>query len=295
MAPSAIHSFIGGIRASLTRYGAKALAWCYLSSIGTTSLFFIPFFLYIRSTVAGSAMATELRGGQIPDWIVDLGGTSATGAAIGTFAIVAILLVPVYLLLVVALTGGVLENLAVALGLRTRPRPFLVACGDLVGPTARIVLVEAPAVGLLVFVLSLVRGALELVGSSPVVAWGWLATLVLLVAFVTTFFDFARIRLYLVGDRAALRSLGDTFRFTFSHFWSVLGLVVLNSVVAMLIFIGFVWLHSRVPLDTAAGIVVGILAGQLSIGARLWWRIAAFGAEAALWSSCNADHAKNLD
>jgi hypothetical protein len=295
MAPSVVRSFLQGVRGAVTPLGARALAWTYLASIATTAIFFLPFFLYIRGTVAGSAMSTELRGGQVADWIVDLGGSGATGPAIGTFVVTALVLVPVYLLLVVALTGGVFENLAVALGRRTTARPFLVACGELVGPTMRIVLVEAPVVGVLVFVLLALRGVLALAGSIPVADWLWLVTFVVVLAFVTSFFDFARIRLYFVGDRSALRSIGDSFRFTVAHVPSVLGLAVLNAMLAWLTFVVFVWLHSRVGLDTVAGVLIGILAGQLSIGARLWCRVAAYGSEMDLWSTYDAKSTKNLD
>jgi hypothetical protein len=295
MAATAFRSFLGGVRAAASSFGARALAWSYLASLATTALFFVPFLLYVRGTVAGSAMSTELRGGQIPDWIVDLGGSAATGPAIGTFSVVALALVPVYLLLVVALTGGIFEYHAVALGLRNRARPFLAACGDLVGPNARVAIVEVPVVVVIIIVLLLIRGALALVGSSPLIAWVWLVALVVVIAFVTSIFDYARVRLLFAGDRAAMRSVGDAFRFTFAHFPSVFGLAILNVAVASLIFVAFLWLHSRVGLDTSGGMLVGILAGQISIGARLWCRIATYGSEIALWSAHDADRAKNLD
>jgi hypothetical protein len=280
-----LEAFRNGARAAFTIASFRALGWCYGASLIVTLLFTIPLYALVRSTVAGSAMAEELRSGRTADWLVDLAGAGSIAPAARSLVVAAVVLVPVYLLLVVLFSGGVLASLRDALGLGPKVPSFLAASAEVAGAMMRVALVELPTIGLSLVVLVMARLALAMVASGPLVAWSWLAISIAALAFVTSVFDFARVGIALRSAPGSLAALGDALRFSFGRFMTVFGLSTLNAAVAGVVFVLFVWLHSLLRIDTGLGIFFGLVVGQLSIAARLWCRLSAYASEMALRSS----------
>jgi hypothetical protein len=280
----AIGALIRGLSASLALPALGALGWAYAACLAVAAAFTLLAYRFVSTTVAGSAMAADLRHGQTIGWIVDLAGTPGTTSSVAMLATAAIVLAAVYLALTIFLSGGIVTRVRAALGFGAA-EPFLTASARHVGAMARVASVEIVVVGVLVVVM-LVGEAVGAYGSfGNAVAWGWLALSLFVLALVTSVFDYARIRLVEREDGSAMRALGEAIRFVGRNAAAVALLAALAGVVALAVWWLVVWLHGVVALDTGIGVLLGLVVGQVGVLARLWTRIAAYAAETALFET----------
>ena len=278
-----LKDFGRGLGASLSRPALLALAWAYGACLAVGLAFTILAYRFVAGTVSNSAMAGELRQGQTADWMVDLIGTPGTSSSVRLTMTAAILFVVVYLVLTVFFSGGVVAKVRTALGL-AGPERFLESSARYIGPMALVASAEVVAVVVLAIVFVVATYAGGLFGARPAIAWPLLALSAFTFALVTSVFDYARIRLVACEDRAVLAALGGAFRFVGRRALPVVALTVLNGVVALAALWLLVWVHALVPLDTGAGLLLGIVVGQIGILGRLWARVAAYATETALWA-----------
>jgi hypothetical protein len=281
-----------GLQAARSGLAWRALGWCYLVCLAVALAVFVPVFAFVRSTVAGSTMSSELAVGSNANWLVDLIGKPGASFAMSSLLLISFIAAIVYVVGVAVLSGGVFAYLASALGVRDRDSSFLVECARTAGPLVRIALLELPVVVVVGLVFVLARLALEALDAPGSLSWFLLAAAAFVLAFVTSIFDYARIHVVTEGSRSALRSLLAASRFTVENLVSVAGIAAATVLLACVVFVVGVWLHGLVPLDTGLLVLVGLLLGQLAIAARLWTRLVAYASEMALWSASRAKSAK---
>lgn len=278
-----IHDYLRGLRAAVAPRAFVALGWAWFASVAVAALFTTLVFLFVQSSVTHSAMAEELRQGQSGTWIVDLMGQPGVGSVVQLLAVLALLLVPAYLVLTVFLSGGVVSSVLRALGMTERREygTFFGESARFVGPMFRFALVEVVVVGIFVTGLLIVRG----IGASagPGFAWGWVVVTVFVLAFLTSLFDFGRIWLVAHDSRSAIDAFREGMGFLGRRPLAILLVVTLNLVLAIAVAGSLLWLHGRIDLSTGGGVFLGLLVGQLSVAGRLWARIAAYATEAAIW------------
>lgn len=279
-----LRDFARGVGASFSRPALAALGWVYAACLAVGVAFTILVYRFVASTVSGSAIAAELRQGQSANWVMDLIGEPGTRASLVEMMTAAMVLVPVYLVLALFFSGGVVSKVRAALGL-AGPDRFLAASARYVGPMARVAVVEIVVVGILASVLLVGLGAGLYAGASGAVVWTLLGLSTFVLALVTSVFDYARIEVVAADGGSALGALGSAFRFAGRRPVSVVVLALLNTVLALAVAWVLVWLHSLVPLDTGPGVLLGMVVGQAGVLGRLWSRVAAYATETALWEN----------
>src|SRR5262245_37082008 len=166
-----LRDFARGLSASFAGPALGALAWAYAASLAVAAAFTIALFRFVQGTVLGSAEAADLRHGQTADWMVDLLGTAGTRPAVLTLMTIATVLVPVYLVLVIFFSGGVVSRVRSALGLAPR-EPFLPASARHVWPMARVASAEIVTVGVLGGVLAIALAVGSYAEGAHGGAWG---------------------------------------------------------------------------------------------------------------------------
>lgn len=282
-----INDYIRGLRASFSGPALVAVGWSWAATLVMAALLTTLVFTFVSGTVGSSAMAEQLREGMTGSWIVDLTGTPGTQGTVGALFLLAIALAPLYLVLAVFLSGGVVAGVERALGIvgDREPRTFFSACGRYVGPMFRLALVEIVILGIAITVLFIVRGAGTAVGLGNWFAWGWLAASLVVLAIVTAVFDFARVEAVARDTRQAISSWVSAIRFAGRRAPAFLGVVVLNLLLALVVAGTLIWLHGRIDLSTGGGVFLGIVVGQIAVLGRIWARVAAYATEAALWQT----------
>jgi hypothetical protein len=282
----AFADFWTGLRASLTRPALAAAAWLYAAATAATALFAAAAFGAITAAVGPSAMALRLREGVPTDWLIDILGRPPAAASLFGLVALGALLTAAYLVAVVLVTGGVVSAAARATEVpgAPPPRPFLAASFSFAGMAARLALLELLALALaaVVAVGLLVAGAF--IGLGNAFRWAWVAvTLVALVA-VAGVFDLARIRALVLGERKATRAVTASAALVGRRAAPFLLLMVFATTLTVLATGAALWLHSRAGSASAAGVALAFVVGQLSVGVRIWSRVAAYCAEAAFFS-----------
>ncbi len=277
----AFKDFARGLGASLSGHGLIALGWIYAGCLAVTFVFTVLVFRFVAATVDHSAMAAELRGGQGAAWAVDLIGQGGTSASIAALTTAAMVLIPVYLVLSVFFSGGMVSKVRAALG-HSGPERFLAASARYAGAMSRIAALEVVVIGVLgaILVFGVAASAVADVGHA--LPWVTLAVALLALALVTSVFDYARVRLVARDDGSARSALADAFRLIGRQPLAFLVLALLTGGLGLVVVCVLVWLHSVVALDTGVGVLLGLVIGQLGIVGRLWSRLAAYGAESSL-------------
>src|SRR5215218_10337345 len=152
-----LKAFARGLAASFSGPALAAIGWAYAACLAVGLVFTLVVFRFVASTVASSAMAEDLRGGQSAGWVIDLLGRHGTSSSVATLGTLAIVLVPIYLVLMIFFSGGVVAKVRAALGL-SGPERFLMASARHAGVMARVAVVEIIAVGVLAGVLAVGQG-----------------------------------------------------------------------------------------------------------------------------------------
>ena len=289
--------FIRGIHASVRPWSLRAVAVAYGLLVVFAGLFTIAIYDFVWTTTRGSAMAAQLEKGVDIDWAIDTIGGPGFGAAFGVLTALAVALVPAYLAVSVFLSGGIVSAVRRALGLDddTAKVSFLTYCAWYLGPMARLAILE-----IVVLVALVVGMAFGATGGGPstranAIAWAWLGGSLFVLALVASVFDYARIHVVAAGRRSAFASLGAGLRVVGRKPLAVAVLTLLNMVLSLGVWIGFVWLHSRVDLSTAGGVVAGVLVGQVGIVGRVWTRVVAYASETSLASRVWAEPARVVE
>jgi hypothetical protein len=276
----AFRDFARGLRASLTRPALAALGWTYAACLAVAALFAVLVFQFAMGTVEGTAMAEDLGRGQLAWWVVDLAGTPGAGRSVGLLATAAMLFAPLYLVLAVFASGGVVTSVRRALGL-AEPEPFLVASARHAGSMVLVAAIEVIVVGLLALMLLVGQIAAGLGGAGNVLTWLWLAASAFTISTVATVFDYARIRV-VAGGTPAFEAMGEALRFVGRAAPSVALLVLLNGLLSLGAAIAAMAAHAAISRQTGAGLAAAVLVGQLGVLARLWTRVVAYASETAL-------------
>ena len=282
-----INDYIRGLRASFSRPALVAVAWSYAATLVLAALLTTLVFSFVSGTVANSAMAEQLRQGMTGSWIVDLTGTPGIQSTVAVLVLLALALAPLYVVLAVFLSGGVVTGVERALWIvgDREPRTFFAACGRYVGPMLRLALVEVVILGITITALFIVRAAGTAVGLGNGFAWGWVAVSLLVLAIVTAVFDFARIEIVARDTRKAIASWVAAIRLAGRRAPAFLVVVALNLVLSLAVAVALIWLHGRIDLSTGGGLFLGLVVGQIAVFGRIWARVAAYATEAALWQS----------
>lgn len=285
-----VNDYLRGLRASIARPSLVALGWAWVACLAVAAALATLVYSFVAGTVENSAMAEALREGQSASWIIDVVGQPGMGRAFGLLTLAALVLAPFYLVAAVFLSGGVVDGVERSLGMapRREPESFFGACARHVGPMARLALVEAVILGIVVTALLTVRFGGGAAGLGNAFAWGWVAASLAILALVTALFDFARIQIVARDGRRAVGAWLDAMRFAGRHLPAVLAVVLVNLALALAVAGALVWLHSTVDLSTGPGLLLGAAVGQLSVLGRLWARIAAYATEAAVWQRADA-------
>jgi hypothetical protein len=286
----ALNDFARGIRASFARPAAVALAWLYAIASLVTAIFAATAFFVVGRSTAGSEMANELRQGITADWLLDLATRPAHAAALFGLAALGSLLVLIYLALAVVTTGGVVSALARAVGVAqvSPDDTFWAASLRHVGVTARVALLEVLALAAAFVALAVIGAGGVLAGLGNGFRWSWLAAGAVTLALVTTLFDFARLRVVVLGERSAINALSRGARAMLACAPSILLVITCCALLAIMATGVVVWAHSGMGKSTAAGVFTAALVGQLSVVVRLWCRLVSYGAEISLWSRCRS-------
>lgn len=282
-----LKDFVRGIRASFGSSALVAVGWAYAAVLAVGLAFTLVAFRFVAASVDHSAMAAELRAGQTAAWAIDVLGRDGTWAAVSAIAAVAVVLVPIYLVLVIFFSGGILAKVRASLGL-AGPERFVTASARHAGAMARVASLEIVVVGILGAIVLFGVSAAAVADVGHWVAWLTLAVALAALAIVTAVFDYARIGVVANDDGSAARALGDAFGFVTRQGLSVVVLALLNLVVAVVALWAAAWIHSLVALDTGGGVALGIVVGQVGLFARLWSRVAAYASETSLWSRVSA-------
>lgn len=277
---SAVRDFTRGLGASLRRPGLAAIAWTYGACLAVAAAFTLLVYRFAMGTVEGTAMAGDLRRGELGWWVVDLAGTPGAGRSVGLLTTAAMVFIPLYLVLAVFASGGVVASVRRALDLG-EAEPFLVACGRHAGSMALVAAVEVIVVGLLAIVLLAGQVAAGFGGVGSALTWMWLAASVFTISTVATVFDYARIGVVASGG-SAFEAMGDALRFVGRRAPAVVLLVLLNGLLSLVVALAAVAIHGAVSRDTGAGLLAAVLVGQLGILARIWTRVVAYASETAL-------------
>ena len=283
---SGLNDLARGLRCTFTRPALVALLWAYALCLLLTALFAVALFLWVAQSTAGSVIATDLRQGQTPDWLVDLAGQPETAVSVLALIALAALLVAVYLVLVVVASGGEISAVARALGVQLAfpADTFWAASIRHAVVIARLAILELAALALAVVALIVVRFLGARASPGHTFAWVWLAGAILSLALLTAIFDLARIELVVRGGRSAIEACVRAVRLSAGSALSVIFLTLSSLALAFVAAGLLIWLHSGIGKQTALGVLLGLGVGQLSVLARLWARLAAYGAEASLWS-----------
>jgi len=168
-----------------------------------------------------------------------------------------------------------------ALGL-SGPERFFTASARHVGPMARVAVLEVVVVAVLAGILFFGVAAAAVSGLGNSMAWITLGIAGFVLAFVTSFFDYARVAVVARDDRSAIRGLADAMKLFGQRPIAVVVLAVLNGVLALVVLVLLLEVHGMVRLDTTLGMLLGVVVGQFGVLARVWSRVAAYGAEASL-------------
>lgn len=276
-----LKDFGRGLAASFSPHSLVALGWVYAAVLGAGAAFTLLAFRFVMSSVMSTATAADLRAGQTAAWAIDLIGSPGTQPAVATLSTAAVVLVPVYLVLVIFFSGGVISKVRAALGF-AGPERFLTASARHAGAMARVAAVEIVVVGILGVICMIALGAAA-TSRTHAVAWATLAVALYVLAVVTSAFDYARVAVVARDDGSALGAITGALGFAGRRAPSVLALAALNGVLALAALWAFVWAHSAVALDTGGGVLLGLIVGQVSVIARLWTRMVAYAAETSLW------------
>ena len=278
----ALGHFARGLRASVRPQALGAIAWTYAACLVFAAVFAVLVYRFVMGTVAGTAMAGELRHGPSAWWAVDLAGTTGAGASMRTLAATALLMVPFYLVVAIFASGGVVSSVRSALGLGARA-PFLRASARNALPIALVAVVEVIVIGLLA--VALLVGQVSIALSSAAGAWAWLllAAGAFAIALVGATFDYARVWIVAHDGGSPLKGMVEAIQFTGRRAPAVALLVVLNGALALGILAIAAAAHAAIPLETTPGLLAGIAVGQLGVLARLWARVVAYASEAAVF------------
>lgn len=278
----ALRDFGRGLVASFAPQALAALGWIYGAALAVAFVFTLLVYRFVASTVTGSAMAEELRGGQSANWIVDLVGRPGTTSTIAVLGTTAMLLVVVYVVIAVFFSGGVIAKVRAALG-HAGPERFLAASGRHVGPMARVAVVEIIVIAILAIVLFAGQAIGGFSGVANALAWGWLALTAFTLGLVMSVFDYARIRVVAKDERSGLDAIAAAVRFVGRRALPVVLITVVTGVLSLVVALSLVWVHSTLGLDTGAGVFLGIVVGQIGVIGRLWTRVVAYATETAFW------------
>jgi len=272
-----------GFSAAIAGPGVRALAWTYGACLLFGLALFVPIFSFVRATVGASAIGGALANGATSDWIVDLAGTPGSSVAITSLFFVTLVGLAIYVIAASVVSGGVIAYLAGFLDSATQRERFLSACGRYAGALSRIALLELPILAILVAIFVAVRFALVLADVPGFLEWAMLVLLVFSIAVVTSVFDYARIDVVVEQSSSAIRSVAAAFRYTFRNLAGVVALAAIVALLSVVVFVAGTFVHGAIPLEGDGLILLAIVVGQISIAARLWARLVAYGFEIALW------------
>jgi hypothetical protein len=274
-----------GLGAAIMPRSLVALLWSYLATLVVAAVLATVIFSTALSSVAGSAMSEQLANGHTAEWLVDLIGRDGASLGFGAIGMLAVALVPLYLVLAIFLSGGVVASVLRALGAIPvrEPATFFGACARYLGPMARIALVELVVLGGTITGLAIFGGVVLAASLGNVVAWGLVILFLVVLAVVTAVFDVARIDVVAHDHRSAIKAFRDAGRFAARRAASLAIVVALNLVLSVAIGWVLLWLDSRVSDAGGAGVFLAILVGQIVVLGRLWARIAAYATEAAIY------------
>jgi hypothetical protein len=282
----ALKDFARGLTASFSGQALVALGWAYAACLAVGFVFTLMMYRFVAGTVAGSAMASDLRQGQSAGWSVDQFGRPGTSTSVAMLVTAAMVLAPVYLVLVVFFSGGVVAKVRAALGL-AGPERFLSASARYAGVMARVASVEVIVVGVLGGILLVGMTVGDYADLGNAFAWSTLALSMCALALVTSVFDYARIGVVASDNGSALAALRGAVRFVGQRALPVVFLAALNGALALAVAWLLVWAHSVVSLDTGAGMLLGLVVGQVGVLGRLWSRVVAYAAETSLWEQAS--------
>jgi hypothetical protein len=277
---SGITSFASGLRAASTPRSARATLWLYLFTVVASAALFVPLLVLGMTTASRSVVGDDLRAGLAPDWIVDQLGVPGTSTAFATIVALTLASIPLHLALSVFASGGVVDAVLRSLGGRSDggdEPSFLSAAGRTAWPFLAVALLEA-IVLLIVLVVLALPGPL----AHGALAWAHVVLVVLGLSAVVSVFDFVRIGVAHARPRERLRGARDGARAIARApgAWAVV--LVLNATIAVVLFALSAAINAVPAKETAAGLALAILLGQASVFARLWARVVAYGAQAAV-------------
>jgi hypothetical protein len=278
----ALGHFARGLRASVRPEALGAIAWTYAACLAFAAGFAALVYRFVMGTVAGTAMAGELRHGPSAWWAVDLAGTAGAGASMRMLAATALLMAPVYLVVAIFASGGVVSSVRSALGLGARA-PFLRASARNAPSIALVAVVEVIVIGLLAIALLVGLASIALSGAAGAWAWLLLAAGAFAIALVGATFDYARVWIVARDGGSPLQGMVEAIQFTGRRAPAVALLVVLNGALALGVLATAAAAHAALPLETTPGLIAGIAAGQLGVLARLWARVVAYASEASVF------------
>lgn len=276
------NSFVRGVVASLRAPALVALGWIYAACVVIAGIFTIFLYRFVSSTVANSTMASDLRHGMSPFWIIDMAGLDFFGPAMALVGTAAMVLIPVFLVVAVFFTGGIVTAVRRALGF-AEPETFLSASARFAGPIARVAAVEVIVVVVLAIVLGIGVGATATAGNA--LAWTWVVVSAFVLAVVTAVFDYVRIGIVASGRRSAAKAFVAALGFVGRRAIPVVILVVLDGLLTLGLWWLVVELHGAISLDSGGGVFLALVVGQIGVLVRLWTRVVSYASETALWEA----------
>ena len=104
--------------------------------------------------------------------------------------------------------------------------------------------------------------------------WVWMGISLALVFFIRMVLDYARIIIVRMDTGRVWRSLWGAAGFVFKRLFGTLGLYYLLLITAVVIFLVYWGIHSRVSTDSLAAIWLVFFIGQAFIISRAWLKIA---------------------
>ncbi len=273
-----------GIRAAAAPRALVALGWIYglLAALAAGLTFVV--YTVVSGGVANSSVASTLRSGMSPDWLLDTFAQPGGGAKTVAVLLLAVMLAVVYAAVSVALSGGAVSRVLGALaGSGSSREPFLAECGRYAGPMLRVALIE------IVF-LTVVGGVLVIVwvgglagGAGNTFAWISVGVMALALAVITGMADVARVHVVATENRSAVAAWRDALSHGVRRAPVFLILVLFNLAVAATVAWIALTMHGTIPRETGPGVLIGLAVGQVCILGRIWVRIVALATQASLW------------
>ena len=289
-----LRSYGHGIREATSQ--PKMISVLWLINFLFATVFFYTVFNFLARTIGKSQASESLLQKLDFNFIFEL--LAHHGGAVQTILCLFLILIFIYLLVSIFLTGGILFTLTNSMRMAATERReerfaavFFQGAGKFFGRFFRLFIYS-----LLLWVIFIILNVLLNLVCRPLTSngtneqlmlylfWARLAIGFFLFFLIKMILDYTRIKIVLEDTRSVFRSLLQTMGFVFQNFGKTLALYYLLIITAIILFLIYWILKSLITPDSLFPILMAFVIGQIFIISRGWSKIALQAAQMEFYS-----------